>query len=65
VLVLSMPFRKHRLPILRDLSHAFQRSMIEHWPRQVVPKVHYCTEYDQVISDYGPAIKQWSMRYES
>ncbi|CAF1319937.1 unnamed protein product [Adineta steineri] len=64
-LVLSMPFRKHWLPILRDLSHAFQRSMIEHLPRQIVPKVHYCTEYDQVISDYGPAIKQWSMRYES
>jgi hypothetical protein len=64
-LVLSVPFRKHWLPILRDLLHVFQHSMIKHFPRQVVPKVHFCTEYDQVISDYDPAIKQWSMRYES
>jgi hypothetical protein len=64
-LVLSDPFRKNWLPTLRDLAHAFQHSMIKHFPRQVVPKVHFCTEYDQVIGDYGPAIKQWSMRYES
>ncbi|CAF1502731.1 unnamed protein product [Adineta ricciae] len=64
-LVFSVPFRKIWLPTLRDLSFAFQYSMIKHFPRQVVPKVHFCTEYDQVINDYGPAIKQWSMRYES
>ncbi|CAF1441539.1 unnamed protein product [Adineta ricciae] len=64
-IVFSVPFRKAWLPTLRDLSFAFQYSMIKHFPRQVVPKVHFCTEYDQVINDYGPAIKQWSMRYES
>jgi uncharacterized protein YajQ (UPF0234 family) len=27
--------------------------------------LHFATEYSQIINDYGPAIKQWSMRYEA
>ena len=56
-LILSRPFRKQWLPILRDLSIAFQQSMIEHFPGKLIPEMHFCTEYDQVINDYGPAIK--------
>lgn len=64
-LVFSLPFRKRWLPILRDLGEAFHRSMLIHFSGFMIPKVHFCTEYNQVIQDYGPAIKQWSMRYEA
>ena len=56
-LILSRPFRKQWLLILRDLSIAFQQSMIEHFPGKLITEMHFCTEYDQVINDYGPAIK--------
>jgi hypothetical protein len=64
-LVLSVPFRRQWLATLRDLSVAFQQSMLTHFPTKIIPKLHFCTEYEQVINDYGPAIKQWSMRYEA
>jgi hypothetical protein len=64
-LVLSIPFRRQWLPVLYDLSVAFQQSMIIHFPHQLIPKLHFITEYSQMIDDYGPAIKQWSMRYEA
>ena len=64
-LVLSIPFGKSWLPTLRDLCHAFQQSMLMHCPTKMIPKLHFCTEYDQVINYYSPAIKQWSIRYEA
>jgi hypothetical protein len=64
-LVFSVPFRKQWSPTLRDLCIGFQESMIKYFPTKMIPKVHFCTEYDQIINDYGPAIKQWSMRYEA
>ncbi|CAF5051827.1 unnamed protein product, partial [Rotaria magnacalcarata] len=64
-LVLSTPFRKEWLPILRDLCTAFQQSMLIHFPTKMVPKCHFVLEYDQIIKDYGPARKNWCMRYEA
>jgi hypothetical protein len=64
-LILSAPFRKEWLPVLYDLSIAFHQSMLTYFPTKMIPKLHYATEYAQVISDYGPAIKQWAMRYEA
>ncbi|CAM4942781.1 unnamed protein product [Rotaria socialis] len=64
-LVLSTPFRKEWLPILRDLCIAFQQSMLIHFPTKMVPKCHFVLEYDQIIKDYGPARKNWCMRYEA
>lgn len=64
-LVLSIPFRRQWLPVLCDLSVAFEQSMIIYFPHQLIPKLHFITEYPQMIDDYCPAIKQWSMRYEA
>jgi len=64
-LILSIPFRKTWLPILQELCTSFQNSMLIHFPNKIIPKVHFCTEYYQIINDYGPVIKQWSMRFES
>ncbi|CAF5226233.1 unnamed protein product, partial [Rotaria magnacalcarata] len=58
-LVLSTPFRKEWLPILRDLCIAFQQSMLIYFPTKMVPKCHFVLEYDQIIKDYGPARKNW------
>ncbi|CAF4309637.1 unnamed protein product, partial [Rotaria sp. Silwood2] len=39
--------------------------MLTHFPSKIVPKVHFATEYSQIINDYGPATKLWCMRYEA
>jgi hypothetical protein len=31
----------------------------------MVPKVHFVREYEQLIHDFGPSIKQWCFRYEA
>ena len=64
-LVLSYPFRKQLLPVLGDLCTTFHRTMLEHFPNKIVPKVHFIREYEQIVHDYGPAIKQWCFRYEA
>ena len=64
-LVLSSPFRKQWLPILRDLSKAFQHSMLIHFPNKLIPKIHFVCEYSQIIEDFGPSIRQWCFRYEA
>ncbi|CAF1624998.1 unnamed protein product [Rotaria magnacalcarata] len=64
-LVLSVPFRKLWLPTLRDLWAAFHQSMLNHFPSKMTPRLHFCSEYDKVINDYGPTIKQWCTRYEA
>jgi hypothetical protein len=64
-LVLSVPFRKQWLPVLRDLCVAFHHSMLIHFPRKMIPKIHFVCEYEQIIQDYGPSIRQWCFRYEA
>ena len=64
-LVLSIPFRKEWLPVLRDLSVAFHTSVLLHFPDKTVPKVHYVCEYVQCTQDYGPLRRQWCFRYEA
>lgn len=64
-LVLSVPFRREWLPVLRDLSIAFHRSILIHFPDQIVPKIHYVCEYTQMTQDYGPPRRQWCVRYEA
>ena len=63
-LVLSIPFRKQWIPVLRDLCIAFHESMLLHFPTKMVPKIHFICEYDKIINDYGPPIRQWCFRYE-
>lgn len=63
-LVLSVPFRKQWLPVLQDLCVAFHESMSLYFPTKMVPKIHFACEYDQVINHYGPAKRQWCLRYE-
>lgn len=63
-LVLSIPFRKSWVPVLRDLLYSFHQSMLVYFPAKMIPKLHFLTEYDQAIYDYGPIIKHWAMRYE-
>jgi hypothetical protein len=64
-LVLTAPFRKKWLPVLNDLCISFQTSMLDHFPTKMVPKVHFAAEYGQIIDDYGPAVKNWCLRYEA
>lgn len=64
-LVLSIPFRKEWVPVLRDLSVAFHTSVLLHFPDKTVPKVHYVCEYAQCTHDYGPMRRQWCFRYEA
>ncbi|CAF1508893.1 unnamed protein product [Adineta ricciae] len=64
-LVLSNPFRKKWLFVLDDLCATFYRTMLEHFPDRITPKVHFIREYEQIVHDYGPAIKQWCFRYEA
>ena len=64
-LVLSYPFRRKWLPVLRDLCDTFHRTMVEHFPNKIVPKAHFIREYERMIYDYGPPIKQWCFRYEA
>lgn len=64
-LVLSIPFRKEWLPVLRDHCVAFQKSMLAYFPERTVPKVHFVTEYAQITHDYGPLRRQWCFRYEA
>ena len=63
-LVLSYPFLKSWLPVLNDLCDSFHRNMLIHFPKMIVAKVHFVREYEQIIHDYGPAIRQWCFRYE-
>jgi hypothetical protein len=63
-LILSTSFRKQWLPVLRDLSIGFHESMLLHFPTKMTPKIHFACEYDQVINDFGPSIRQWCFRYE-
>jgi hypothetical protein len=64
-LVLSIPFRREWLPVLRDFCVAFQKSMLLHFTDKVVPKVHFVCEYAQITQDYGPLRRQWCFRYEA
>lgn len=64
-LVLSVPFRKQWLPVLRDLCIAFHHSMLIHFPSKMIPKIHFVCEYEQIIEDYGPSLRQWCFRYEA
>ena len=64
-LVLSYPFRKQWISVLKDLSVTFYRTMLQHFPDKIVPKIHFIREYDQIAYDYGPPIKQWCFRYEA
>lgn len=64
-LVLSYPFRKEWLASLSELCDRFQQVMIIHFPDKMTPKVHYVCEYDRLVYDYGPPIKQWCFRYEA
>lgn len=64
-LVLSYPFRKQWLPVLGDLCETLHQTMILHFPNSMVPKFHFVREYERIIHDYGPAIKQWCFRYEA
>jgi hypothetical protein len=64
-LVLSYPFRKQWLPVLGELCHTFHQTMLRHFPNKIVPKVHFVCEYQHIINDFGPAIRQWCFRYES
>ncbi|CAF3813633.1 unnamed protein product [Rotaria sp. Silwood1] len=64
-LVLSYPFRKQWLPVLGDLCDTFHQMMLTHFPNNMIPKVHFVREYERIIYDYGPAIKQWCFRYEA
>jgi hypothetical protein len=64
-LVLSYPFRKKWLPGLGELCHTFHQTMIIHFPNKIVPKAHFIREYEQIIHDYGPATRQWCLRYEA
>lgn len=64
-LVLSCPFRKKWLATLGELGDAFYKAMLDHFPDKIVPKTHFVQEYKNIITDFGPAIKQWCFRYES
>ncbi|CAF1133266.1 unnamed protein product [Adineta ricciae] len=64
-LVLSYPFRKSWLPVLGDLCFAFHKNMLLHFPDKITPKVHFVREYERIIHDYGPATRQWCLRYEA
>ena len=59
------PFRKTWLPVLEYLCNMFYRTMLERFPEAITPKVHFIGEYEQIIHNYGPAIKQWCFRYEA
>ncbi|CAF4188711.1 unnamed protein product [Rotaria sp. Silwood2] len=50
-LVLSVPFRKEWIPVLRDLCIAFQESIILHFPTKTTPKIHFVCEYDQMTKE--------------
>lgn len=63
--ILSILFKKKWIPVLHDLLVAFHESMVIYFPIKIVPKLDFCTEYAEIISDYGPAKRQWSMRYEA
>ncbi|CAM4816259.1 unnamed protein product [Rotaria magnacalcarata] len=63
-LVLSIPFRKQWIPVLRDLCIGFHESMLLYFHTKMVPKIHFVCEYDKIINDYGPSIRQWCFRYE-
>jgi hypothetical protein len=64
-LILSIPFRSDWLSVVRDLSIAFHRSFLFHFPNRVVPKIHFVCEYAQIIHDYGPLRRQWCLPYEA
>ena len=51
--------------MLRDLCEMFHRMMLTHFPNKIVPKVHFVCEYEKIIHDYGPSLKQWCFRYEA
>ncbi|CAF2628893.1 unnamed protein product [Rotaria sp. Silwood2] len=57
-LILSTPFRKQWLPVLRDLCIGFHESMLLHFPTKMIPKVHFACEYDQIINDFGPSERE-------
>ncbi|CAF1362987.1 unnamed protein product [Adineta steineri] len=31
----------------------------------MTPKIHFISEYDQIVNDYGPPLRQWCIRYEA
>ena len=64
-LVLSQPFRKTWLPTLRELCKAFHQAMLDHFPNKVSPKIHFVSEYGEIINYFGPIVRQWCFRYES
>jgi hypothetical protein len=64
-LIMSSPFRKNWLPVLHDLCVSFNQSMLTHFPTKITPKVHFICEYDKIVFDYGPLIRQWCFRYEA
>jgi hypothetical protein len=64
-LVLSYPFRKQWLPVVGDLCESFHLKMLTYFPSKMVPKVHFVREYQKIIHDYGPPIKNWCFRYEA
>jgi hypothetical protein len=64
-LVLAYPFRRAWLPHLRNLCIEFQHSIVDCFPGQMSPKIHFVAEYAQIIEDYGPSIRYWCMRYEN
>lgn len=53
-LVLSSPIRKSWIPVLRDLCIAFHCSMSLYVPNKITPKIHFVSEYDEIINDFGP-----------
>ncbi|CAF1501583.1 unnamed protein product [Adineta ricciae] len=63
-LVLANPFRKAWLPVLGELCDTFYREMLNHFPDLITPKVHFIREYHQMVTDFGPAVRQWCFRYE-
>lgn len=64
-LVMSYPFRKKWLGTLRELCHAFHQTMLTHFPDRIIPKVHFVSEYGNIIYEFGPAVRLWCFRYES
>jgi hypothetical protein len=63
--ILSYPFRKKWLPVLGELCETFHQTMLIHFPDKIVPKAHFIREYEKTIHDYGPATRQWCLRYEA
>ncbi|XP_071847349.1 uncharacterized protein [Apostichopus japonicus] len=65
-LVCAPKISKKQLQYLQDLIHIYLQSRQRLFPnKRIRPKHHYLLHYPRLITQFGPLMKVWTLRYES